>query len=154
MKKSEFNQQVANFKNEIEIVPSPLSAEELKMRGCTNPLIYGRWCEYNMEKNLFRIKREYTFTSDLSIAEWFLPIEGIEATFDTIKRCLELCYDDFKAFGELVVTVNLKAWEHAARKNESWSKWYSEMYYLLKDLYFEHFTGNEEAIDYYFEYVD
>lgn len=156
MKKNEFNQRVAEIENEVEIVPQPLREDELKERGCTNPLVYGHWCEINMEHNLRDdYKRKYTFTSDLSIAEWFLPKEGIAATFDTIKRCLkDWCYNSHEAFAELIISVNLKAWEHAARNNEDWARWYSEMYLILKELYFDHYTDNEEAIDYYFDYVD
>lgn len=156
MKKAEFIQRVKDIKNNIEIIPEPLRAEELKQRGCTNPLIYGAWCEHNMERNLREdMERKYTFTSDMSIAEWFLPKEGIAATYDTIEReLIDWCYNDYEAFAELIISVNLKAWEHAARHNKEWSMWYSEMYYRIKDLYFDHFTGNDDAINYYFDYVD
>lgn len=156
MKKQEFIERVKDIKNNIEIVPEPLRAEELKQRGCTNPLIYGAWCEHNMELNLREdTKRKYTFTSDLSIAEWFLPKEGIAAAYDTIeKELIDWCYDDYKAFAELIISVNLKAWEHAARHNETWAMWYSEMYYRIKDLYFDNFADNDDAINYYFDYVD
>jgi hypothetical protein len=48
----------------------------------------------------------------------------------------------------------MKAWEMAERKEREWSEFYSELYYLVKDLYFEYFEGNQEAADYYFDYVD
>lgn len=156
MKKQEFIQRVKDIKNNIEIVPEPLRAEELKQRGCTNPLIYGAWCERNMEMNLREgTERKFTFTSDMSIAEWFLPIEGIAAAYDTIEReLIDWCYDDYEAFAELIISIWLKGWEHAARHNETWAMWYSDMYLAVKDLYFDHFTGNEDAINYYFDYVD
>lgn len=156
MEKAEFIQRVKDIKNNIEIVPEPLRVEELKQLGCTDPITYGAWCEHNMELNLREdTKRNYTFTCDMSIAEWFLPIEGIAATYDTIEReLIDWCYDDYEAFAELIISVNLKAWEHAARHNETWAMWYSDMYFAVKDLYFEHFTGNDDAINYYFDYVD
>lgn len=156
MKKQEFIQRVKDIKNNIGIVPEPLRAEELKQRGCTNPLVYGMWCERNMEMNLREdTERKYTFTSDMSIAEWFLPTEGIDATYDTIEReLIDWCYDSHEAFAELIISVNLKACEHAARHNETWAMWYSDMYLAVKDLYFDHFTGNEDAINYYYDYVD
>jgi hypothetical protein len=52
----------------------------------------------------------------------------------------------------------MKAWEHHARKNANYADMYSELYLMMKDLYFDWFDesnpNHEEATQYYFDYVD
>ena len=120
-----------------------------------NVFVYAATMEANMERNLREdYKRLTTFTSDLSIAEWYFSIQGIDAVKSTIRRFMPMCLNDYKYFAELVIAVNMKAWEMDKRGEYGWSEFYSELYYLVKDLYFEYFKGNQEASDYYFDYVD
>lgn len=120
-----------------------------------NVFAYAAVMEANMESNLREdYERLTTFTSDLSLAEWYFSIQGINAVKSTIRRFMPMCLDDYKYFAELVIAVNMKAWEMDKRNEPDWSEFYSELYYIVKDLYFEYFKGNQEAIDYYFDYVD
>lgn len=120
---------------------------------------YSAWCEKNFERNLREdYKRKTTYTSDFSIAEWCVPAEGMLAISSTLRNALTNWRDDIKFFAEIVIVLNMKAWEHAARHNEEYSKMYSELYLCAKDLYFDWFDENNpkhgEAMDYYYQYVD
>ena len=115
---------------------------------------YARWCEMNFEANLREdYTRKTTFTSDFSIAEWCEANEE-NAVLDTLKRCLLGWFTDKVYFAELVIALNSKCWEHNARENDGWSAFYADLYYIVKDLYFEWFGDDDEAISYYFDYVD
>lgn len=97
--------------------------------------------------------RKTTFTSDFSIAEWCECVER-GATLDTMKRCLLAWHTDKVYFAELVIATNMKSWEHHSRGNMEWSRLYADLYYFVKDLYFDWFAEDQEAIDYYYDYVD
>lgn len=132
-------------------------SSELEERNISNPLIYGAWEEKNFELNLREdYERKTTFTNDFSIAEWFVVSEGVDAIADTLASAL-LWKDNIEYFAELLIVLNLKSWEHAARNNRNYSKMYADLYYLVKNLYFDWFNGkpnNNEAVRYYFGYVD
>ena len=115
---------------------------------------YARWAEMSFEFNLREdYERKTTFTNDLSIAEWCECVEP-GATLDTMKRCLLSWYEDKIYFAELIIATNMKSWEHHSRGNIEWSAFYADLYYLVKDLYFDWFAEDQEAIDYYYDYVD
>lgn len=130
-----------------------------QLKPCGNVFNYAAWCEVNFEKNLREdYKRKTTFTSDISIAEWCVGVEGINAVADTVYRCVTEWKNSVEYFAELIIAVNMKSWEHHARGNKNWSALYAELYYVVKDLYFEWFNEEHEkyqvAMDYYFDYVD
>lgn len=132
---------------------------ERQFNACGNVFNYAAWCERNFEKNLHEdYTRKTTFTSDISIAEWYVYMEGIEAVTDTIYRCVTEWKDNIEFFAELIIAVNMKSWEHHARGNQKWSSMYAELYYVVKDLFFEWYDDDNEkkseAIQYYFDYVD
>lgn len=119
---------------------------------------YAGWAEINFERNLREdYERKTTFTSDFSIAEWCFAIERT-AIIDTFVNAIKNYKNDIEYFAELIMAVNLKSWEMAARDNREWSAMYAELYYIAKELYFDWFDEahekHEEAIKYYFDYID
>ena len=156
MTNKEFNQKVKEMLANVE--PRKLETMiETKMQ-CKNVFNYAAWCERNFEKNLREdYKRKTTFTSDLSIAEWCESMES-GAVLYTLAKCLKEWHDNIEFFAELIIAVNMKCWEHYARKNYEWSAFYTDLYYIVKDLYFEWFDESnpksEDAVRYYMDYVD
>ena len=161
MKKSEFKSAVlSGLKNIVangnyKLEPIKEKAFFVKNYGGMNAVFaYAAWCEKNFEANLREdYKRKTSFTSDFSIAEWCECVER-GATLDTMKRCLLSWHANKVYFAELVIATNKKSWEHLSRGNEEWSRLYADLYYFVKDLYFDWFAEDQEAIDYYYDYVD
>lgn len=156
MTKKEFNQRVKEML--ANVLPRKFETMHEDKIACKNVFNYAAWCEVNFEKNLREdYKRKTTFTSDLSIAEWCESTER-GAMLDTLYRCLKEWHDNIEFFAELIIAVNLKSWEHHARKNPEWSAFYADLYYIVKDLYFEWFDESnpkhEAAANYYYDYVD
>ena len=164
MTKKEFNQRVSEMCAYVKQYKYDDMSEQLKpfaqkYGGLQGGLVYGMWCEKNFEANLREdYKRITTYTSDFSIAEWCVPVEGMNAIASTLRNALQNWRDDIKFFAEIVIVLNMKSWEHHARGNQNYSRMYSELYLMAKDLYFNWFNKDnkqhENAIDYYYQYVD
>ena len=163
MTKKDFNQKVREMCAYINTHKCDDMREQLKpfvQKYCLQAVFaYAYWCEYNFERNLREdYKRKTTYTADFSIAEWCVPVEGMSAIADTLRNALTNWRDDIKFFAEIVIVLNLKAHEHAARGNWEYSEMYSELYIDAKCLYFDWFDKDNkqhgEAMDYYYNYVD
>lgn len=159
MKREEYTKRVNEMCAYINGHAYDNMAKELKERKITNPFIYGAWCERNFELNLREdYERKTTYTSDFSLAEWCVPIEGMKAISETLKNALENWRDNVEWMAEIMIVLCMKAWEHHARRNINYADMYSELYLMMKDLYFDWFDEAnpkcEEAAQYYFDYVD
>lgn len=164
MKKSDFTKRVAEIiANVAELTkekPVEDLTEDCKVYGKNGGVFaYSAIMEYNFEKNLREdYSRKTTFTYDFSIAEWFVKAEGVKAILDTFKNAATDWHDDIEYFAELIIAINMKSWEMHARGHNNWSDLYAELYYAAKDLYFDWFDDenpkHEEAMDYYFKYID
>lgn len=120
---------------------------------------YAHWCERNFELNLRKdYKRKTTYTSDFSIAEWCVGVEGMESIADTLRNALVYWHDSIEFFAEIIIVLNLKSWEHGARGNYNYSQMYGELYIAAKCLYFDWFDeshkDHNKAMKYYYDYVD
>lgn len=117
-----------------------------------NVFQYAATSERCMERNLAECgkERKTTFMSDLSIGEWY----GLRGVFNTIKNAMTSWRDDEKYMAEFVLCLNWKAWEHDARQNTNWVKFWSVMYELVRDLMYDYYEGDEEKIRYLWEYLD
>lgn len=120
---------------------------------------YAHWCERNFELNLRKdYKRKTTYTSDFSIAEWCVGVEGMESIADTLRNALVYWHDSIEFLAEIIIVLNLKSWEHGARGNYNYSQMYGELYLEAKCLYFDWFDNShpkhKKAMDYYYKYVD
>ena len=163
MTKKEFNQKVSEMCAYVKQHKYDDMREQLKpfvqKYGLQAVFAYSYWCEKNFERNLREdYKRITTYTSDFSIAEWCVPFEGMQAIASTLRNALTNWRDDIKFFAEILLVINLKSWEHAARGNNEYGKMYSELFYMIQSLYFDWFDESNpkhgEAMDYYYQYVD
>lgn len=159
MTKKEFNQRVSEMCAYVKQHEYDNMRDELIQRNIRDPFTYGAWCEKNFERNLREdYERKTTYTSDFSIAEWCVPIEGMNAVADTLRNALQNWRDSIEFFAEIIIVLNMKAWEHAARKNNHYGKMYSDLYYMVRELFFDWFNEDnkqhDKAIDYYYQYMD
>ena len=159
MTKKDFNQKVSEMCAYIKQHEYDNMRDELIQRNIRDPFMYGAWCEKNFEANLREdYERKTTYTSDFSIAEWCVPIEGMSAIASTLRNALTNWRDDVEFFAEIIIVLNMKAWEHAARGNRQYAEMYSQLYLDTKCLYFDWFDKDNKqhgkAMEYYFDYVD
>jgi len=159
MTKKEFNARVSEMCDFVKMHKFDAIGGELVLRKIRDPFTYGAWCERNFEMNLREdYERKTTYTSDFSIAEWCVPVEGMSAIASTLRNALTNWRDDVEFFAEIIIVLNMKAWEHHARGNKEYSRMYSELYLMAKDLYFDWFDEDNEqhdkAMKYYYDYVD
>ena len=159
MTKKEFNQKVSEMCAYVNQHEYDNMVQEFIGRNIRDPFTYGMWCERNFEANLRDdYERKTTYTSDFSIAEWCVPVEGMRAIASTLRNALTNWRDDVEFFAEIIIVLNMKAWEHAARGNRQYAEMYSELYLDAKCLYFDWFDKDNkqhgEAMDYYYDYVD
>lgn len=157
MTTKDFNERVKNLPSVVsEVATVEFLKAELLERGIRSVFTYGAWCERNFERNLRDdYERKTTFTSDLSIGEW---CGGRGGVLDTVQRAAKEWKDSIEYFAELVMALQAKSWEMHYRKNYGWSEFYSKLYYAVKDLYFDWYDEenkqHEEAMQYYYDYVD
>lgn len=152
MTKKEFNQRVKEMLANVE--PRKFETMQEDKIACKNMFNYAAWCEVNFEKNLREdYKRKTTFTYDLSIAEWCDSTEH-GAMIDTLYRCLKEWYDNIEFFAELIIAVNLKSWEHASRKNNECGRMYAKMYYYTKDVFFDKYGKDDDAVAFWYNFID
>ena len=102
-------------------------------------------------------KMKYTFVQDFAIADWTSGVKGIR---DTYKKLLKEYGNDYKAFTELVMAINMLSWgndqlsKQGIEGREEYIKYYSELYYESRDAFYKKYDGNSEACDYFFETTD
>ena len=163
MTKNEFNQKVSEMCTYVEQCEVDNMSSELRRfamnYGGQGVFAYAHWCEINFEANLREdYKRKTTYTSDFSIAEWCVPVDGMSAIADTLRDALTNWRDNIEFFAELIIVLNLKSWEHHARGNNEYSQMYAELYYNVKHLYFDWYDEDNEhhykAMNYYYDYID
>lgn len=159
MTKKDFNKRVSEMCDYVKAHKYDAIGGELIQRNIRDPFTYGAWCERNFEMNLREdYKRITTYTSDFSIAEWCVPVEGMQAIASTLRNALTNWRDNVEWFAEILLVVNLKSWEHAARGNNEYGKMYSELFYMVQALYFDWFDKDnkqhDKAMEYYYDYVD
>lgn len=159
MKKSDFNKRVNGLCAYVKGHGFDNMRDELVQRKIRDPFTYGMWCEKNFERNLREdYTRQTTYTLDFSIAEWFVPSEGMKAIADTLKNALTNWRDDIKFFAEIIMVLCMKSNEHGARGNMEYCRMYADLYVEVKCLYFgwfdESHKEHDKAMQYYFDYVD
>lgn len=99
---------------------------------------------------------KYTFANDLAIADWY----GKDEVKETYERFKKEWLNDYKAFTEVVIAVNMLSWAHNALKNQGISgrdefiSLYSDLYYKAREDFYAKYDGNQEACDYFFQMTD
>jgi hypothetical protein len=100
---------------------------------------------------------KYTFVKDLVLAECTTGEEGVMSTYNTLKKNYK---NDYKALTELVMAINMLSWanDSLSRANfdgrEGWINFYSNLYYESMNYFYDIYTGNKEACDYFFQTTD
>jgi hypothetical protein len=102
-------------------------------------------------------KLKYTFVHDFAIADWCSGTNGIR---DTYNKLLKEYGKDYKAFTELVMSINMLSWandtltKQGIDDRDKFGIYYSDLYYESRDKFYDTFKGNTEACDYFFEMTD
>jgi hypothetical protein len=96
-------------------------------------------------------EREFTFMSDLSVAEW---MKGFNGVLEYFKQAAKEWKDDEHAMAEFVLSVNWKAWEMNARSKRNWAIFYSVLYEVVRDLVYDYYENDEEKVSYVYDYLD
>jgi len=91
-----------------------------------------------------------TAFNDFSVAEKF----GINAVKDTFKKLVDFCKTDYKYLTELEIVTNKKCWKKYYDDETELSQLYSDMYYEVRDLFYELFGNDKEKSTYHFELTD
>ena len=112
-------------------------------------------CIFEKQAEETGYQRISTFFADLSIAEY---VEGLNGVRDTYNRVVKEWLSDYKMFSELVISINWKSWEWAARGCSELGQLYSDLYYDARDKFYERYDGTHEgdkdATRYFFEVTD
>ena len=151
MSNKEFKAKVNEICNFIKTQPKYNYVIEIDDR-----LEYAYKCEAAFEMNLRSdYKALTTFFFDLSLAESY----GLDVFSKNLSKIINTYKNDIKSFAELILVLNNKAWLHDSAGAYNHAMMYSQLYYMLKELYFEWYEGKDktkynEAIDYYMKYID
>ena len=102
-------------------------------------------------------KLEYTFANDFAVADWVEGEKGVKETYQNVKKSW---LNNYKAFTEVVVSINMLAWAHnqlqkqGIEGREPFIKLYSELYHVASNDFYEKYEGNTEACQHFFEMTD
>ena len=152
MNKKEFKERVNGLDAFMNLNAEPMEKVNSWMgQPLPNAFIYGATSERCMENNMMKGEREYTFMFDLSTQEWVFGKKGV---LDYLKQAITEWKDNEHAMAELILSVNFKSWEHAARSNNQWGYLYSELFYYVRDLTYDYYENDQEKVAYVWEYLD
>ena len=99
---------------------------------------------------------QYTFCADFAIADWI----GEDAVKETFKRVIKSWGYDYKAFTEIVLSINLLSWandqlvKQGMTDREKWVEFYADLYYDAKDEFYAKYDNDDEATEYFFNMTD
>jgi len=91
-----------------------------------------------------------TSFQDFSIAEKF----GVKAVKDTYKSLVDFCKVDYKYLTELEIVTNKKCWKKYYDGETELSQIYADMYYEVRDLFYELFGEDNDKVQYNFDLTD
>ena len=109
------------------------------------------WCRNSWDFDL-----EYTFCNDFALADWVSE----KAVYDTYKNVIRNWKDDYKAFTEFVVSLNLLSWandqlvKQGFTDREKFVGIYSDLYYKATREFYDEYKDNDEACRYFFDMTD
>lgn len=114
---------------------------------------YAQICEQNFRKQLSETnyKVEYTFYSDLSLAE---AVGGVPDIIDTVNRVVKDWMGNIKAITEFVLSLNYKSWEMYHKGNQLLSQLYSRLYHRISTIVLDAYKDNSEALSYFYATLD
>ena len=125
--------------------------------GFKNAMTYAAGMENWVNNNLPNGKLKYTFVSDFARMDWMLGKQGVLDTYKLIKKSW---IDNYKAWTEVVIALNMLAWAHDSLKEQGYAgrdlfiELYSMLYEEAMDAFYEKYTGDEEKCNYFFRMTD
>ena len=114
------------------------------------------WCKALYEE-MSGNQLTMTFASDLALEDWNGDTKSVYQLYKHIRKSW---IDDYKAFAEVVIAINLLAWandkliKQGFENRESMRDFYSELYYESKKDYYKHYKGKLEECDYLYSMTD
>ena len=126
-------------------------------QGFKNAMTYAAGMEKWVNKTLPGGKLKYTFVSDFARIDWMFGKQGVLDTYQSIKNSW---LDNYKAWTEVVIAVNMLAWAHDNLREQGYAgrepfiELYSDLYYKAKDAFYEKYTGDEEKCHYFSHMMD
>ena len=100
---------------------------------------------------------EHTFAGDFAIADWMSGTEGVMETYDRVKK---EWLNNYKAFTDVVIAVNMLAWAHRQLKEQGFCgrdtfiQLYSNLYYQARSDFYDKWENDEQARRYFYEMTD
>lgn len=94
---------------------------------------------------------------ELALAEWIGGLEDVRKVYTNLYKRYA---SDYKKFTDLVMQVNMLSWANNTLIRQGFDgrgeylEFYSELYYEARDSFYDTYSGNEEACDYYFNTTD
>ena len=135
-----------------------------------NVMEYAHISEINWRENLKTMnefKPEYTFYSDLSIAEWCqIFAKGDEnAIEETYTEFIMQFGDNYKALTELILVLNHKLWSFHQKVDSNYlncdektryqlEQLYTRLYNRAETYFFKRYERNQQAQQYYYRVTD
>ena len=80
--------------------------------------------------------------------------------YDTYKKVIRDWKDDYKAFTEIVISLNLLSWandqlvKQGFSDREKFVSIYSDLYYKSTREFYDEYKDNDEACRYFFDMTD
>ena len=124
--------------------------------GFKNVFSYAAGLEEWVNKQLFKGPLKMTFVSDFAIADWF----GTDAVKETYTRVKDEWLSDYKAFTEVVISLNMLSWANAALTEQGYDgreeigRLYADMYYQARQDFYDKWENDREACDHFFDMTD
>ena len=125
-------------------------------QGFPNVFSYSMGLENWVNEQLPLGPLQFTFVSDFAIADWY----GEKDVRDTYERVKKSWLNDYKAFTEVVIALNMLSWANCALQRQGYDgrekfvDLYSDLYYKARDDFYERYDGDEVACDHFFEMTD
>lgn len=125
-------------------------------QGFQNCNTYAAGLENWVNKNLPK-KLEYTFISDFARMDWLKGEQGVRDTYKLVKK---EWLNNYKAFTEVVMAVNMLAWAHYQLKEQGYEgrdpfiELYSNLYHQAVEDFYAKYEGDEEKCYYFFQMTD
>jgi hypothetical protein len=114
------------------------------------------WCNDYYNAITGGKKLTYTFPADFAIADWY----GEKDVRETYNRVKKSWLESVEAWTEVVISLNILSWcndqliKQGIEDRERWIKLYSELYYQAKEDFYNKYSNDEKALDYFFEMTD
>lgn len=99
---------------------------------------------------------KYTFASDFAMADWY----GADEVKDTYSRVKKSWIDNYKAFTEVVIALNMLSWANDALRKQGFDgrdefiRLYADLYYRARSDFYAKYENDRAACDYFFEMTD